>query len=251
MAMTRKPCWPSDLTHDTTVVIKTAAAASFSASVRMRLEHEAHVLSQVKNGLFAPLLDFGSEGDQVYLVMPFIPGITLQARLRQGPLSVMEAITLGRALLTALSAAHAHDVLHRDVKPANVIVNEGTPLREATLIDFGLARTANLDASIRDQWVGTAQYLSPEGAGLLDQEVTACSDLYSAGIVLFECLCRSAPVSGKKRRRSLAPAHDGASLPNCAAWVCRCRVCWMKSSSDCCARIHATVTKRPRPWSPT
>ncbi len=187
----------TDLTRNSNVVIKTAVTASFSASVRMRLEHEAHVLSRVSNGRFAPLLDFGSEGDQVYLVMPFIPGITLQARLRQGPLSVTDAITLGRALLTALSAAHDRDVLHRDVKPANVIVNEGTPLREATLIDFGLARTANLDASIRDQWVGTAQYLSPEGAGLLDQEVTACSDLYSVGIVLFECLSGRPPFQGQ------------------------------------------------------
>ncbi|MCH8147608.1 MAG: AAA family ATPase [Planctomycetes bacterium] len=185
-----------DPSADTNVVIKTAAASSFSASARMRLEHEAHVLSQVKNGQFAPVLDYGSEDDQVYLVMPFIPGITLQARLQQGPLSVMDAITLGHALLTALSEVHAHDVLHRDVKPTNVIVNEGIPLREATLIDFGLARSTRLDASIRDQWVGTAQYLSPEGAGLLDQEVTARSDLYSAGIVLFECLAGWPPFAG-------------------------------------------------------
>ncbi len=187
----------TDLTRDTKVVIKTAAAAAFSASGRMRLEHEAHVLSQIKNGLFAPLLDSGSEGDQVFLVMPFVPGITLQSRLQQGPLPVMDAITLGRALLTSLSAAHSHHVLHRDVKPANMIVNEEPPLREATLIDFGLARSTNLDASIRNQWVGTAQYLSPEGAGLLDQEVTACSDLYSAGIVLFECLAGRPPFQGK------------------------------------------------------
>ena len=187
----------TDHKRNTTVVIKSAAAASFSASVRMRFEHEVHVLSQVKKGPFAPLLDYGSEGDRVYLVMPFISGITLQMRLRQGPLPVLDAIMLGRALLTALSAAHEHDVLHRDIKPANVIVNEGTPLREATLIDFGLGRTTRLDASIRDQWVGTAQYLSPEGAGLLDQEVTACSDLYSAGIVLFECLAGRPPFQGK------------------------------------------------------
>lgn len=186
-----------DLTHETNVIIKTAAASTFSASARMRLEHEAHVLSHIKNGLFAPLLDFGSEGDQVFLVMPFIPGITLQSRLQQGSLPVIDAITLGRALLTSLSAAHAEGVLHRDVKPANVIVNEGAPLHEATLIDFGLARSTNLDASIRDQWVGTAQYLSPEGAGLLDQEVTACSDIYSAGIVLFECLAGRPPFQGK------------------------------------------------------
>src|SRR5439155_26373446 len=105
-------------------------------------------------------------------------------------------LTLGRDLLTTQGAAHAHEVLHRDVKPANLIVDEGTPLRQATLIDFGLARSTHLDASIRDQWVGTAQYLSPEGAGLLDQDVTECSDLYSVGIVLYECLAGRPPFHG-------------------------------------------------------
>ena len=187
----------SDLAEQTTVVVKTALASRFSASMRMRLEHEACVLSQIKHGPFAPLLDFGSENDHVYLVMPFMPGITLESRLRQGPLQVMEVISVGHALLTALSLAHQHDVLHRDVKPANVIVNDGIPLREATLIDFGLARGAHPDAALRGEWVGTAQYLSPECAGLLEQEVMACSDLYSAGIVLFECLAGSPPFQGE------------------------------------------------------
>jgi len=186
----------SDVIQGQSVVIKMARVASFSASARMRLEHEALVLSKFQHGSIAPLLDYGSDGDQFYLVMPFLSGITLQARLQQGPLSVTDTVTLGRALFTALSAAHAHEVLHRDIKPANVIVNEGFPLREITLIDFGLARTVNLDATIRDQLVGTAQYLSPEGSGLLDQEVTACSDLYSAGVVLFECLAGRPPFRG-------------------------------------------------------
>jgi two-component system sensor kinase len=186
----------ADLTRNATVVVKTAAAEAFSASARMRLEHEAHVLSQLRNGRSAPLLDSGTEDGQVYLVLPFVPGITLQERLRQDSLSVMDTIKLGRVLMASLNAAHAQGVLHRDVKPANVIVNDGALLREATLIDFGLARSSNLDASIRDQWVGTAQYLSPEGAGLLDQEVTASSDLYSAGIVLFECLAGRPPFQG-------------------------------------------------------
>ncbi len=183
----------SDLSAGTLVVVKTAAVSSFSPSARMRLEHEAHVLSRIGDGVFAPLLDYGSEGEQVYLVMPFVPGITLQTRLEQGPLPVSDAITLGRALMTALGDAHADNVLHRDVKPANIIVNEGSPICEAALIDFGLARSAQLDVSLSGKLVGTAQYLSPEGAGLLDQEVTACSDLYSAGIVLFESLAGRPP----------------------------------------------------------
>lgn len=182
--------------HEAVVVIKTAAAASFSASVRMRLEHESHVLSQMKVGTISPLLDYGFDGDQFYIVRPFIPGITLQSRLRRGPLTVRDSLTVGHSLFTALSAAHARNLLHRNVKPANVIVNEEIPLCEAALIDFALVRTANLDTSNRNQWADTAQYLSPEAAGLLDQEVTSCSDLYSVGIVLFECLAGRPPFHG-------------------------------------------------------
>jgi signal transduction histidine kinase/CheY-like chemotaxis protein/tetratricopeptide (TPR) repeat protein/tRNA A-37 threonylcarbamoyl transferase component Bud32 len=187
----------ADLTTGATVVIKTAKTDSFSATARMRLEHEAGVLMRLKNATLTPLLDHGCEGDLHYLVMPHIAGITLQARLRQGPLSFRDALTVGCSLLGALREAHAQRILHRDVKPANVIVDELTPIQSAKLIDFGLARSTNLDPSIRDEWVGTAQYLSPEGAGLLDQDVTESSDLYSVGIVLFECLAGRPPFRGK------------------------------------------------------
>src|SRR5262249_29765066 len=82
------------------------------------------------------------------------------------------------------------------LKPANLIVDEASPLGRATVLDFGLARSARLDASIRDQPVGTARYLSPEQAGLLDTPADERSDLYAAGVVLFECLAGRPPFAG-------------------------------------------------------
>ena len=186
-----------DLVDGEQVVVKTTVADSFSTAARMRLEHEAAVLRRLTSPCLAPLLDHGHDGELLYLVVPFIHGITLQARLARGPLNVRDALTVGIALLGALHEVHRHGVLHRDIKPANIMVDEATPLAHAQLIDFGLARSARLDASIRDQPVGTARYLSPEGAGLLDHDVDERSDLYSAGVVLFECLAGRTPFLGE------------------------------------------------------
>jgi PAS domain S-box-containing protein len=186
----------TDLVERRTVVIKTASSDSLSPGAHLRLEHEAGVLRQLRSPWVAPLLDFGREGDLLYLVMPFVPGVTLEKRLAHGPLSVRDTVTVGRCLMSALQAIHEHGVCHRDLKPANLIVDEGTPLERATVIDFGLARSARLDASIRDQPVGTARYLSPEQAGLLDCQADQRSDLYAAGVVLFECLAGRPPFVG-------------------------------------------------------
>ena len=188
----------TDVWHDKPVVIKTVRAEVLLPVAHMRLEREASVLRPLHGPRFPLFLDLGREGDLLYLVMPVIPGMTLQARLRHGPLSVREALTVAIDLLTTLQLAHEHGVLHRDVKPVNILVEEHTPLRWATLIDFGLALSDRLDVSIRDQPAEAGYYVSPEGAGLLDQDVDASSDLYSAGIVLFECLAGRSPFQGAK-----------------------------------------------------
>jgi two-component system sensor kinase len=183
----------TDLLEHEQVIIKTASGTSLSAGAQMRLEHEANVLRRIRGQGFAPLLHLGREGGLLFLVMPLVPGITLESRLRQGPLSVRDTLTVGRCLLSALQTVHDHGVLHRDLKPANLIVDEETPLQGATIIDFGLARSARLDPSVGDEPVGTARYMSPEQAGLLDHDKDERSDLYSAGIVLFECLAGHVP----------------------------------------------------------
>ncbi|MDC0714379.1 ATP-binding protein [Stigmatella sp. ncwal1] len=180
------------------VVIKMTSRASLVPTARLRLEHEAAVLEELDSAFLQPVLHLGSTGELLYLVTPYLPGETLQERLMHGSLTPAEVLTLGQCLLVGLVEAHRHGVIHRDVKPSNIIV-EGAPLDRATLVDFGLARSERLDPSLRDLPVGTARYLSPEQAGLLNRAVESTSDLYSVGIVLFEAL------SGR-------PAFDGTTV---------------------------------------
>lgn len=179
--------------RDRHVVVKTTRVSSVSPAARMRLEHEAAVLRRVSGSAFRPLLGFGREDDLLYLVMPYIPGVSLEQRLTDGALGIRDTLTVARCVLLGLQEAHDNGVLHRDVKPANVIVSEGLPVKRATLIDFGLARSTRLDPSIRDQPVGTARYISPEQAGLIEADLDERSDLYSLGILLFECLAGRPP----------------------------------------------------------
>ena len=186
----------TDLLDGRPVVIKRVAAADIGDGVRARLEHEAEVLGRLATSPFRAPVTLGGDGEFMYLVQPFVPGETLQHRLTRGPLSVASTLRVALDLLGALQRAHDEDVLHRDVKPANVIVDEHEPVRRAVLIDFGFARSPGLDVSVRDQRVGTARYLAPEAAGVLERAVDERSDLYSAGVVLFECLAGRPPFEG-------------------------------------------------------
>lgn len=178
------------------VVVKVARGADLSEGARLRLEHEAAVLRSLDGPGLVPLIRHGAELGLVYLVMPFLDGEPLDRRLRRGRLPPYEALVVARDLLAALAHAHARGVLHRDVKPSNVIV-AGTPVSGATLVDFGLARSARLDVSIREQTVGTARYMAPEQAGLLPGEVDERSDLYAVGVLLFEALAGHPPFRGE------------------------------------------------------
>ncbi len=179
------------------VVVKTVRLDALSATAQMRFEHEAQAFSQLSDISFAPLLDYGHDQQQVFLVMPFIPGITLRQRLHQAALSVAETILVGRSVLTALRETHRHDVLHRGIQPGNVIINDGSILSQVTLTDFCLIQNLRVAESLPAEWIRAAQYLSPEVTGLLNYEETPSSDLYSLGIVLFECLAGRPPFQAK------------------------------------------------------
>jgi PAS domain S-box-containing protein len=178
------------------VVIKLLHLDSVAPAVRIRLEHEADVLSRLGDSTFHPLLNYASDNEHLYFVQPYLPGQDLAARLADGPVSVASTLIIAGDLLRALDRAHSLGILHRDVKPANVIVRGTDPIEAASLIDFGLARSTSLDPALRDQAVGTARYLAPEVAGLLDSPVDERSDLYSLGVLFYECLTGRPPFEG-------------------------------------------------------
>jgi hypothetical protein len=161
-----------------------------------------------------------------YLVMEFIPGETLQHRLdRTGPLDVPEVLRIGRQVAEGLAAAHVMDLIHRDVKPANVMI-EGGPQARVKLTDFGLARAAD-DASISQSGIvaGTPLYMAPEQARgeLLDHR----ADLFSLGSVLY-VMCTGRPpfratstLAVLKRVAEDEPRPIREIIPEVPVWLCR------------------------------
>ncbi|MEY2399328.1 MAG: hypothetical protein QOJ00_2502, partial [Actinomycetota bacterium] len=188
----------TDIETGGAVIVKRIADVGFEDRVWSRLSHEADVLRRLETTALRAPITMGREQGYFYLVRPAVDGVTLAERLASGPLPIAAAVATGIGLLEALQHAHDHHVLHRDVKPGNVIVNETgeAPTRRVVLIDFGFARSPTLDSTVRDERVGTARYLAPEAAGLLERDVDERSDLYSLGVVLFECVAGHPPFEG-------------------------------------------------------
>lgn len=160
-----------------------------------------------------------------YLVMEFIPGQTLQQRLdKSGPLSVMDVLKLGKQIADGLAAAHAQDLIHRDIKPGNILIEGGVSER-VKITDFGLARAAD-DASMTQSGLiaGTPMYMAPEQArgDTLDQR----ADLFSFGSVLYQMLSGRPPfraantVAVLKRVVDDTPRPIQEIIPEVPTWMC-------------------------------
>jgi hypothetical protein len=156
-----------------------------------RFVNEAKVLARMEHPNLVPLLGFLREGRRAFIVMPFVEGITLERMLRkQGRLSLDVAADLFAQICDGLSCVHSHSVLHRDLKPGNVIIRgDGRVL----ITDFGIARGIGAQKlTLTGMVVGTAEYLSPEEArGERLDDVR--SDVYSLGVLLYEMVCGHVP----------------------------------------------------------
>jgi serine/threonine protein kinase len=161
---------------------------------RERFLREAQAIAKLSHPNILPLIEFGEEGDILYLVMPYAPGGTLRDLLVRvnGPLPLTDAVEIFTQLCDAVQYAHEQGIVHRDIKPQNVLIQRGKHL---LLADFGIARDATSDQKLTmtGAGVGTVEYMAPEQAmGKSD----ARSDLYSLGIVLYQMLTGRVPFSG-------------------------------------------------------
>ena len=176
--------------HRTVAIKVLAPTLAFHGTARHRFAKEARAAAAVVHEDVVPIYDVDADREVPYLVMRYIPGESLQARIdRVGPLELKQILRIGKQVTAGLAAAHAQGLIHRDVKPANVLLEEG--IDRALLTDFGLAQAID-DATATASGVlpGTPQYMSPEQAR--GEKLSVQSDLFSAGSVLY-AMCAGRP----------------------------------------------------------
>lgn len=173
-----------------------------------RFIQEARAAARLADPHVVNVFDQGQDGDMAYLVMEYLPGITLRELLReQRRLTVPQTVTIMDAILSGLAAAHRAGIVHRDVKPENVLLAEDGRIK---IGDFGLARATTANTASGAQLLGTIAYLAPElvTRGMAD----ARSDIYSLGIMLYEMLVGEQPYKGEQPMQ-IAFQHATDSVP--------------------------------------
>jgi len=184
-----------DLRMDRDVAVKLlepAAAADPAAIERFR--REALAVARIAHPNIVSAYDFGTEADRPYLVMELVPGEPLDARLARGQLPTRQAIDVAAQTCAALDAAHHAGVIHRDIKPGNIII---TPDGRVKVLDFGIARLQDAAGSLTRTAtvVGTSHYMAPEQAS--GAVTSARTDLYAVGCLLYAMLTGTPPYAGE------------------------------------------------------
>jgi eukaryotic-like serine/threonine-protein kinase len=159
-----------------------------------RFRREARSVAQLSHPNIVTVIDRGEEGGRQYIVFECVEGENLKQLIhRTGPLPIRDALLLALQMARALGFAHDRGLIHRDVKPQNVLLNEDG---QAKMTDFGIARSVDVEGvTITGTVLGTSEYIAPEQAR--GQRVDALTDVYSLGVVLYELLTGSVPFDGE------------------------------------------------------
>ncbi|HEX4960628.1 MAG TPA: serine/threonine-protein kinase [Thermoanaerobaculia bacterium] len=206
------------------IALKLLGPDRATSNALVRLRRELRVARDVQSPRLVRIFDLGSSLEGAFLTMELVEGPSLRDLLREGPLSIEEAVRIAAEIFEGLAALHDASVVHRDVKPGNVLLGEG---HEVKLADFGLARRLDREETqvTRTEGVaGTLDYLSPEQA--LGKEIRPASDLYAAGLVLFEMLAGRLPrEAASDLGRRLGPLERAPNLrafrPEVPRWLAR------------------------------
>jgi tetratricopeptide (TPR) repeat protein len=198
-----------DLKHDRSVAIKVMRPELGASLGSERFLREIQLASGLQHPHILPLYDSGAANGLLYYVMPYVEGESLQERLRrEGQLPLEDAMQILREVADALGFAHSRNVVHRDVKPANILLHGG----HAMVADFGIARA--IEAAAGEQLtqtgiaIGTPAYMSPEQASA-DSKIDGRSDIYSLGCVFYEMLGGEPPHTGPSPQAILARQLSG------------------------------------------
>jgi len=200
-----------DATLERRVAIKLMHREIASDSDQLeRFRREARSVAQFSHPHIVGVIDAGEDEGRPYIVFEYVEGETLKQRINElGRLPVDESVAYAIEIARALGCAHGHGIVHRDVKPQNVLIDEEG---SAKVTDFGIARSLKDDGLTADGRVlGTTDYVSPEQA--LGHDVNGQSDIYSLGIVLYEMLTGEVPFHGENQI-SVAMKHVREDLPD-------------------------------------
>jgi len=207
------------------VVVKVVAPELAEGMSAERFAREVKLAARLQHANIVPVLSAGATGGMPYYTMPFVDGLSLRARIQQGLVPIPEAVTILRDVARALAYAHGQGVVHRDIKPDNILLSGGA----AVVADFGIAKALSASRTQADATGGTTQgltqvgtsigtpaYMAPEQA-VGDPNADHRADLYAWGVVAWELLAGAHPFADRTTSHALIAAHVRDLPPSLAA----------------------------------